>query len=96
MNAITRRATIGLLALGLAFGAVAGVSGRVSAMPVGGVGADGDCVYAGQTYSDGSVITMGDGKNYVCHDGHWDVKAFTMPTGSRLPTAPIGPTTLGS
>jgi hypothetical protein len=94
MNAITRRAAIGMMALSLAFGAAAGFSGHASAMPK--LGAEGDCTYAGQTYSEGSVITMSDGKNYVCHDGHWDVQNFTVSGGSRFPTAPIGPASLGS
>ncbi|HEU5432188.1 MAG TPA: hypothetical protein VFU81_11025 [Thermomicrobiales bacterium] len=95
MNAISRRVAIGMMALSLAFGAAAGLSGHAAARPVGGVGAEGDCTYAGQTSSEGSVITMSDGKNYICHDGHWDVKNFTTSGGSRFPTAPLEPA-LGS
>jgi hypothetical protein len=93
MNAIARRMAIGMMALSLAFGAAAGLSGHASAMPK--LGAEGDCTYAGQTYSEGSVITMSDGKNYKCHDGHWDPATFTTG-GSRYPVAPIGSATLGS
>ncbi|AFY31644.1 hypothetical protein Cal7507_1170 [Calothrix sp. PCC 7507] len=37
----------------------------------------GDCVYASQTYSTNSVVTQGDGNNYVCQsNGTWKWYSF--------------------
>ncbi|HEX5500150.1 MAG TPA: hypothetical protein VFX03_13020 [Thermomicrobiales bacterium] len=94
MNAITRRAAIGMMALSMAFGAAAGLSGHASAMPVRGAGDD--CTYGGQTYSEGSVITMSDGKTYICHDGHWDEKTSISGGVYRVPAGSIQQATLGS
>ncbi|HEU5432187.1 MAG TPA: hypothetical protein VFU81_11020 [Thermomicrobiales bacterium] len=96
MKAISRRVAIGMMALSLAFGAAAGFSGHASAEPIGGLGETSDCTYAGQTYSQGSVITQGDGKNYKCDDGEWvkDDGLVLPPGGSRYPMAPVGPAKL--
>ena len=77
MDRIIRRVTTGamalMVALGLALGAVAFTSESADARPRDGFGHDGaTCLYAGDEYSQGSVIKQGDGNLYKCDDGEWD------------------------
>lgn len=80
------------VASGLALSLMMGLVSDTRALPIDPVlsGTD-DYTYAGETYSEGSVIVMDDGKKYKCHNGHWDEARVVPPGGGsgwQLPTYP--------
>ena len=88
---LTKLATLAV-AFGLALSLMIGLTNEAYALPKDDIlsGAD-DCTHRGQTYSEGAVVEMDDGKKYKCHNGHWDEARVAPPeTGSgwQLPTYP--------
>lgn len=87
MNKFMQRAAAGMSVLAVAFGLALGVTASLAGDALARdnrvvLSNTSDCTFAGETYSEGSVIVQGDGKKYKCHDGHWDAASVKPDYGS--------------
>jgi hypothetical protein len=84
-NTFVRRFAVCAAIAATTIGAGVALSGVANAdTPKGGAAAS-DCTYGNVAYSEGSIITNGDGHKYMCTGGKWIYYSANI-----IPKAPIG------